>query len=458
MKTWNFMEFIRVGTITGALLLVACSSVVNPASITPTARPTLSVSSTSSPMLVPATATAFPLNLSYEEAVHLYDYDSTVPVDIQEKSVTDHQSIPVHDITYAAYDPQFSGLINGRISAYLVTPPGIGPFAGVIFMHWLGNPNGNRDEFLNEAVALAQQGAVSLLVEGVFPWWQSPSSYEKDRVQVVHQVVELRRALDVLLSQAGVDPQRIGFVGHDYGAMFGSVLTGVDQRIKTYVLMAGMGNFSDWSLKYWPGTGSMGVDAYRQAMAIVDPIFYIRHAGTATVLFQFAQTDQYISAEAALQFYKAGTDPKQLLWYNTSHSLNTEADRSDRDTWLSSQLGLSVTRTPAGSPTSTPGVASTRMRPVDGMAEVFVPEGNFNMGSYEGESDEQPIHSVYLDAYWIDQTEVTNTMFARFVENTGYQTDAEGKGKSLILIGATWSEVAGADWTGQSSCSAYILE
>ncbi len=36
-----------------------------------------------------------------------------------------------------------------------------------------------------------------------------------------------------------------------------------------------------------------------------------------------------------------------------------------------------------------------------------------------------PVHTVYLDAFWIDQTEVTNEMFARFVESTGYVTDAE---------------------------------
>jgi formylglycine-generating enzyme required for sulfatase activity len=45
------------------------------------------------------------------------------------------------------------------------------------------------------------------------------------------------------------------------------------------------------------------------------------------------------------------------------------------------------------------------------MVMVNVPEGEFTMGSNEGYSDEQPVHTVYLDAYWIDQTEVTNAMY-----------------------------------------------
>ena len=53
---------------------------------------------------------------------------------------------------------------------------------------------------------------------------------------------------------------------------------------------------------------------------------------------------------------------------------------------------------------------------IDGMVMVYVPAGEFQMGSEDGEDDEKPIHTVYLDAFWIDQTEVTNTMYARCVE------------------------------------------
>ena len=72
------------------------------------------------------------------------------------------------------------------------------------------------------------------------------------------------------------------------------------------------------------------------------------------------------------------------------------------------------TSTPTVVPTHTPGIGSTWTRPADGMEMVYVPVGEFSMGS-TSYGDEIPIHIVNLDAYWIDKTEVTNGMYARCV-------------------------------------------
>jgi formylglycine-generating enzyme required for sulfatase activity len=55
---------------------------------------------------------------------------------------------------------------------------------------------------------------------------------------------------------------------------------------------------------------------------------------------------------------------------------------------------------------------------------VWVPGGEFWMGD-ERFPDAMPVHRVYVDGFWMDQTEVTNEQFARFVEVTGYVTIAE---------------------------------
>ncbi|MBM4422551.1 MAG: formylglycine-generating enzyme family protein, partial [Chloroflexi bacterium] len=91
---------------------------------------------------------------------------------------------------------------------------------------------------------------------------------------------------------------------------------------------------------------------------------------------------------------------------------------------------------------------ATRIAEKDGMVMVYVPAGTFEMGSNEGDSDEQPVHAVTLDAFWIDQTEVTSAMFRIFVEATGYETDAEKAGWSYVFnpSSASWEQTNGADW------------
>ncbi len=65
------------------------------------------------------------------------------------------------------------------------------------------------------------------------------------------------------------------------------------------------------------------------------------------------------------------------------------------------------------------GAISTKIREADGMEMVYVPEGNFIMGSDEGYSNEKPEREVYLEAFWIDKYEVSNAQFARCV-TAGY--------------------------------------
>lgn len=74
-----------------------------------------------------------------------------------------------------------------------------------------------------------------------------------------------------------------------------------------------------------------------------------------------------------------------------------------------------------------PGPAPTGM--------VWVPGGEFSMGAIDpGDlgplppdtvADTRPVHRVYVDGFWMDETEVTNAQFAAFVAATGYVTVAE---------------------------------
>lgn len=82
---------------------------------------------------------------------------------------------------------------------------------------------------------------------------------------------------------------------------------------------------------------------------------------------------------------------------------------------------------------------------------VFVPAGIFLMGRTEREgwspmadpymfNDELPAHEVYVDAFYIDKYEVTNRQFKKFVDATGYLTQAEKDGGSDVLVAAAEAE------------------
>lgn len=58
------------------------------------------------------------------------------------------------------------------------------------------------------------------------------------------------------------------------------------------------------------------------------------------------------------------------------------------------------------------------------MGIASAPNMNHGAGMLEMK-DAQPVHRVYVDAFWMDATEVTNEQFSRFVESTGYVTLAE---------------------------------
>jgi len=108
---------------------------------------------------------------------------------------------------------------------------------------------------------------------------------------------------------------------------------------------------------------------------------------------------------------------------------------------------LTVTRTATFPPEL--GIGSTLVSAMDSMVQVYVPKGDFVMGASKSDDiasiDEFPAHSVYLDAFWIDRTEITNAMFMKFVETTGYNTQAERDGWSWDFDG-DWHKTKGADW------------
>ena len=263
----------------------------------------------------------------------LFDYDHGAPLNVHEVARETRGDALVRDLTFSSGD--------ATIAAYLVAPgAGAHDAAGILYVHWLGEPaTTNRTEFLNEAVALAGQGVVSVLVDAMWSErdWYNRRVPEQDYACSLRQVVALRRAMDLLLAQPGIDPARIAYVGHDFGAMYGTLMGGADRRAKTYVLMAGIPHMADW---FFFGRQPQDPAAYRAQMAPLDPVNFIPQVAPASVFFQFAATDEYVSAAQAAEFYAAAVPRKQMATYQTHHDLHTSEVAADRIAWLLRELRL----------------------------------------------------------------------------------------------------------------------
>jgi formylglycine-generating enzyme required for sulfatase activity len=79
---------------------------------------------------------------------------------------------------------------------------------------------------------------------------------------------------------------------------------------------------------------------------------------------------------------------------------------------------------------------------------VLISGGRFAMGTDDGMPFEGPEHEVEVSSFYIDEREVTVADFAKFVETTGYKTEAEGFGWSGVFVikDQGWQKMDGANW------------
>lgn len=110
------------------------------------------------------------------------------------------------------------------------------------------------------------------------------------------------------------------------------------------------------------------------------------------------------------------------------------------------------TNTPIPTATVTPEPGFAKINPVDNARLLFIPAGEFQVGSNDGYHDESPVHMVDLDAYWMYETEVTNAQFAQFVGETGHNNAGSSNDASLAqhpVTNVSWNDaVAYCRWVG----------
>ncbi len=257
--------------------------------------------------------TALPEQISYAEALELFQGGRDGPFDLVERSVSQEETAAVHDVTYA-------GLYGHRYQANLVIPRGAGPFGAAIYLHGAG---GSSTDFLPEALELARGGVAALLITQ--PELLTAPDPAQAASELVYEIREMDRALALLASRPEIDPDRLGFAGFSFGAVRGATFAGFESgRLRVAILA---------SLPPRYGT---------PAMAAWDPIAWVPHVSPARLYVQEGTQDTWFSHEEAESLIAAARQPKELHWYESGHSLNEQSYR-DRLTWLVSALGPSAT-------------------------------------------------------------------------------------------------------------------
>ncbi|MGE0556332.1 MAG: alpha/beta hydrolase family protein, partial [Gemmatimonadales bacterium] len=247
----------------------------------------------------------------------------------------------------------FASPKGGRATGLLLVPAGPGPFPGVVVQNGApGRVDSRliavlRTHVMANAMAVAQAGAVAIALEA--PWarrLEPPVTFTtQDSVDQVHLIVDLQRAVDVLLARSDVDPARLGYVGRSYGGAMGALLAGVERRIRAYVLQVGDGGLvSHFTLGEVGAAPPPGIDPaawerWLRAMRPLEPIRFVGRARPAALLLQSARQDQAVSTAAAIALHEAASEPKTVTWYGTGHGLSPEAT-GEMLAWLGREIGL----------------------------------------------------------------------------------------------------------------------
>lgn len=227
------------------------------------------------------------------------------------------------------------------VQAWLVRPGGQlkkHSQGGVLWLHWLGEINGDRSEYLSEAVTMAGRGVVSVLPQGYFPWVPNPDGTTRDVTLVENQVAAIRAALDRLTAERSVDGSRVALVGHDYGAMYGALLADSDERISAMVLQAPDALMGNWFAQFWLGLEGAERDAYLALFEGLDPVDHTARLGER-VLFQWAGRDDYIGEDVRAAYAASSPEAGVEFYERSDHEFRDDA-RVARLAFLQAALGL----------------------------------------------------------------------------------------------------------------------
>jgi dienelactone hydrolase len=146
--------------------------------------------------------------------------------------------------------------------------------------------------------------------------------------------------MNVLRSLKNVDADRIAYVGHDFGAMYGTLAASEEKNLKAFVFMAGTPRFADWFL-FGRKLDEIDKQAVYEKLSPIDPIRHIGKIAPIPLLLQFGTGDFYVPDDRIQALFDAAGAPKKMSMYQGEHGLDEHA-RTERVLWLAQYLGIAI--------------------------------------------------------------------------------------------------------------------
>jgi dienelactone hydrolase len=259
-----------------------------------------------------------------------FGYDRGAALQVQSRQVAGGRAGTVQDLSFTS--PR-----GGRVPAYLVLPASKGRHPAVVLLHGSG---GDRRELLGLAAGLAARGIVGMTIDSPVARLQTQTlpaglaGVRRRSALLEQEVLDLRRAVDVLLARPEVDPGRLGFLGFSAGARSGAILAGVEPRIGSFVLISGG---ADPVSAYVRGAGPALREQIIPLLRQVDPLHWIAKARPNTIFFQDGKRDEVVPRSALVALIRAAPKPQRVRWYDTGHSPNGR-EQTDAVAWLTERL------------------------------------------------------------------------------------------------------------------------
>jgi dienelactone hydrolase len=217
---------------------------------------------------------------------------------------------------------------------------------GVVVMH--GAP-GDAAGMEGVSMPIAHHGAVVLAIDAPFARRDrnNPLSFTpRDSADQVHLMLDLQRAVDVLVSRPDVDASRLGFLGVSYGAAMGSAFAGIERRIGAYVLAVGdaglAAHFTAPDGTRQPGPPHLTAAQWCRWFEAMEPLAstrFIGRAAPARILFLWGRKDNVVPPHLADALVKAAGESAEARWYDAGHGL-TPLAYLDMIDWLADRIGI----------------------------------------------------------------------------------------------------------------------